>query len=108
MPLPFQVLNFRADLANGIIVGHVIHHFDSSFPLHFVYNLNSQEDRWNNWKVIQEFLRKKNLQVSDETIQQITTFQEESARKMLFQIYEHFTGNKVQFKKWKNKALMLQ
>ncbi|XP_043983256.1 spermatogenesis-associated protein 4 [Gambusia affinis] len=96
LELSFQPKNLRRDLSNGYLVAEIFsRYFPHDISVYSYHNGVSFSSKQKNWSRIQKFLKKKNLELSKETIYGSIHCEPGAAEALVQEIYTMLTDQNV-------------
>jgi hypothetical protein len=95
LDLSYQVRNPRKDLATGYLVAEILtRYYPKELSIYSFHNAQGREKRHNNWDRIQQFLKRKEFDLTSEEYLAISNMAPKTALAVLVRLYEFFTRKK--------------
>jgi hypothetical protein len=86
---------FKRDLSNGYTYAEILHvYFPQNVNVFSFINARSLKSRLSNWSLIKQYLKKKNLPITNETIDATIHGKDGGAENLLEQTYRALTNKK--------------
>ena len=79
LDLNYQVTNYQRDLSNGIVASDILKKYMPDINMNYFYNEQNLEKKFHNWNEIQRLLKKKEFNLSSESIKKIVFMEEKEA-----------------------------